>query len=235
MTHQEKWADLNVRIKSAQKIEPLKGFVRDGVVNLEKWCSQSIHPLFIGKKAHGKDDWSITEHCMNARPVQFCRDSPRSWPKTAYISYALQHNFAEYNAAIRSSASVSEALRNIAFINVGKYGAGTQTPPKRLTDLYMQNRTFLHEQIELCQPNVIIGWNTLGLFENDKEFMKRFANGRGSRIMKNGVSSWAANGQIFVSAKHPAYFKIPAKRYIDSVVAAVKTHFDDLNHSLPVL
>lgn len=234
MDYLEQWQHVERQLRNIQQISPLNGYIRDGIVKLDNWRSQSIRPLFIGKEAYGSGEWSITEHCMNQGPVEFCRKSPRSWPKTAHISYALQNGLLEYNAAIRNSVKVSESLRNIAFINVGKHGAAKQTPAQRLAALYKQNRTLLHEQISICQPNIIIGWSTLGLFESDKEFLSRFATGKSAKTVLNGVSSWHANGKLFISATHPSYFKIPAKQYVNNIIKSVKEQIEHIDQSLPV-
>ena len=235
MDYHQNWKLVESHLKTIQKIQPLNGYIRDGIVNLEKWQVQQIRPLFIGKEAHGKGEWSITDHCMNAKPAEFCRESPRSWPKTAAISYALQNGFLDYSQihSIRKAARVSESLRNIAFINVGKHGAATTTPPKRLSALYNQNRKLLHDQITLCQPNVIIGWNTLGLFETDRDFLSRFANNKIDTGRAGNVRSWMSNGRLFISTSHPAYFKTPTKQYVNDIVNAVKANIESIDQVFP--
>ena len=170
MRHQEKWTDLNNRLKSAQRIEPLNGFVRDGIVNLEKWHNQKIRPLFIGKEAHpGKKKldtshkdhgWSMTEHTLSKAGEKTKLDAALrySWTKIAYISYALQNNFQDYdqNHTDRKKLPIIQSLHNIAFINIGKQIGATQTDYKRLGNLYIQNRTFLHEQIELLANRTLL-------------------------------------------------------------------------------
>ncbi|RYE91203.1 MAG: hypothetical protein EOO37_00960 [Cytophagaceae bacterium] len=182
MSYEQQWQGLEGQLKAIQKIGPFNGYIRDGIANLAQW-QQEIRPLFIGKEAYGASEgphggYSITEAGLDKDPVRHCRESPRSWQKTAYIGHALQHGLLPYNAAIRHSKKVYEALRTVAFINVGKLGGETKTDPKKMKRLYAQNRLILHEQIALCQPNVIIGWNTLSHFENDSDFMSRFGERR---------------------------------------------------------
>jgi hypothetical protein len=247
MSYNDEWAALEAKIRDVQRLVPLSGYVRDGIVNLAYWQQQQIRPLFIGKEAHdgkkkgeekapaGSRGWSITEGSINANPVKLCRESRHSWPKTAYVAHALQQGFPAYEARKQRERLILEALRTAAFINIGKQVGETQTSHKRLRDMYKQNRLLLHDQIALCQPNVIICWNTLGVFEKDSAFIARFGVDKSPTVIANGVRSWTANGCVFVAAKHPAYFKIPPARYVDSLVSAVRAHIEAgrINLDLP--
>jgi len=136
---------------------------------------------------------------------------------------------------IHDDSRIIDALRSIAFINVGKYGAETVTPWQRLHDLYQQNRAILHDQIELFQPNVIIGWNTLDFFERDEDFINRFSIIPRARITQGAVDYWVANGKLFIFAYHPAYLKIKRGNFVNSVLDAVKASLPELNLALPNL
>lgn len=236
MSYQENWADVEARLRSIQLIPPLSGYIRDGIVNMDNWQNQRVRPLFIGKEAYGENGYSITEHCMNTKPVKFCQESPRSWRKTSVISYALQNSFASYEEihSIRNSEKVAKSLRNIAFINVGKYGAGKTTPMQRLSELYRQNRSFLHEQIALCQPNIIIGWNTLHLFEQDPTFIQQLAGSRMINPKIGKVRSWHSTGMLFIATSHPAYFKIKMRDYVNDILDVVRINANSINYDLPV-
>lgn len=238
MDFQKQCQDLDTRIRSVQHIEPMQCYVRDGIVNIDNWRNQTIRPLFIGKEAHGEgfgeSSWSIT-NWIDKHPTDVCRDSPRSWQKTAYTSHALQNEFMNYNDMpwIRDDKKVAKSLRNIAFINIGKFTAETSTPYSRLVKLYAQNRHIIYEQIDLYKPNVIIGWGTMGMLEADPDFMHRFAKERTASIKHNAVNSWTANGKLFISAYHPSYFTISPERYVNSISGVVKTQIDKINLSLP--
>ncbi len=237
MDYQKQCQDLDARIKSIQRIEPMKCYVRDGIVNIEKWRNQTLRPLFIGKEAHGEgfgeSSWSIT-NWIDKYPADVCRDSPRSWQKTAYTSHALQNAFMDYDdmPRIRDDKQVAESLRNIAFINIGKFAADTSTPHSRLQKLYAQNRQIIHEQIGLYKPNVIIGWGTMGLLERDQDFVNLFANERTPTIKHNAVNSWVANGILFISAYHPSYFRISPERYVNSINDVVRKQIDKIDLTL---
>jgi hypothetical protein len=205
---------------------------------MEQWKKQIIRPLFIGKEAYELGDrtkWSANGE-LKKDPWEACRASPRTWRTTAYISYSLQHNLVEYGKLpeIAENEKVVNALHSIAFINVGKCGAETQTPCERLNELYNQNKYLLHEQIELIQPNIVIGWNTLEFFQNDESFTSRFGNSE-SKSNQDAVDSWVSNGILYIDAYHPVYLKVSQERYVNSIVEAVKTHFDTINKNLPIM
>lgn len=238
MTYKEKARAVEEKLKKLQQIEPLNIYVRDGIVNIDSWTRQAIRPLFIGKEAHGdgfgQDSWSITKW-LDEDPLDVCISARHSWQKTAYISHGLQNNFMLYDDIpfIRNDARVADALRAIAFINVGKYGAETRTPWSRLDALYQQNRSALHDQIELYQPNVIIGWNTLSFFERDAEFLNRFGTPALPKQALNSVDYWSANGKLFIDAYHPASFQISQEQYVDDIIQAVKLNMNQINTALP--
>ena len=240
MDYQEHCQELDTKIRSIQKMEPFGCYTLDGIVNVENWRKQQIRPLFIGKEPHGtgydQEVWSMA-NWLNENPKEdACDATPHTWPKTAYISYALQNGFAQYDDMphINQDKKIAEALRHIAFINVGKYTAETTTPWPRLNELYRQNRNVLHDQIEMLQPNVIVGWNTLGLFENDEEFMSRFALEKSDSANHDIIDSWTSGGKLFISAYHPGS-RTSFVRYVDSIVTAVKEHIEDIDLSLPTL
>ncbi|WP_157547485.1 hypothetical protein [Hymenobacter sp. DG25A] len=236
MSYLDKWANIEARLKNIQSLPPLSGYIRDGIVNIDNWQNQEIRPLFIGKEAYGDGGWSITEHALNENPAEFCRRAPSSWRKTSVISYALQNSLAAYSDIypIRNSNKVAESLRSIAFINVGKHGGGKTTSPQRLTDLYRQNRTLLHEQIALCQPNIIIGWNTLDLFEQDTDFVRQVGNTKNDNPKLGKVRSWSSDGKLFIATTHPAYFKIKTQDYVDGILNVVRANSTNINRGLPV-
>lgn len=234
MHYQQQWQEIEKQLRSIQQIKPLSGYIRDGIVDVELWRNQTIRPLFIGKEAYGDGGWSITEHGLKNNPAEFCRKSPRSWRKVSYISYALQNNLLPYAnfQAVRHTDKVAESLRNIAFINVGKHGGARNTPATRLVKLYQQNRQFLHEQIELCQPNIIIGWNTLHLFESDTEFKARFGAKQVENPKIGNVRSWLAGNRLFIAANHPAS-RVAASSYVDTIVRIIQTHQHALEIKAP--
>jgi len=238
MDYKEKCQILDAKILASQQIKPLDLYIRDGIVNLDSWSKQSIRPLFIGKEAYGEgfggNTWSITSWLDN-HSLDVCLNSPRSWQKTAYISYALQNNFTVYDniSYIRQDHRVANALKSIAFINVGKCSGDSRTPWQRLEALYKQNSSALHDQIELYQPNVIIGWSTLFLFERDKNFLSRFTSGSIVKQQLGSVDAWFADGKLFIDAYHPAWFGIKQEKYVDDVVAAIKINLDFIDQSLP--
>jgi hypothetical protein len=249
MSYTEQWKKLEAELKALPRFG--KGYVRDGIVSLADWRNQKIRPLFIGKESHGGDGankkpddafyWSITEHTLfgageKAKTVgtKLEKALRPSWAKTSYISYALQHDCAPYSRIhpIRHTRAITQALHNIAFINVGKQVGDKTTSPSRLVELYKRNGDFLHQQISICQPNVIIGWNTLGLFEQDPKFLTCFSGRKSKTHLFDGIRNWLIDGKLFIAAGHPAA-RISSKKYVDSIVSIVRNHRDVLDTRLP--
>ena len=241
MDYQKQCQEFDTKIRSIQKIEPLDCYISDGVVNIEKWRHQQIRPLFIGKEAYDKEGrllWNYTDW-LNNQPQDAFSASPRTWPTTAYLSFALQNEFKNYNDIpfIQDDERVANALQNIAFINIGKYGAETKTPARRLEELFVQNKHVLNNQIEFYQPNIVIGWSTLDFFVKDEEFLRRFSKSDIIEHTKEGITYWAANGRLFISAYHPASFEVSQEQYVNGIVDAVRECMSnkEIDLSLPSL
>lgn len=238
MTFEQKQQELDQRIRSIQKLEPLECYTQDGIVNVERWQQQEIRPLFVGKERYelGDDEETQAHQELNDTPGEVCWASPRTWYTTAYVSFGLQNDFVSFNQMPRfqDDDRIVDSLRTIAFINVGKYGGDKTTAWERLNDLYNQNRSVLHEQIALYQPNVIIGWSTLEFFKNDEAFADRLVK-ENQWTNHDAVESWVANGKLYIDAYHPVYRGVNRERYVDSIMAAVKAHFGAIDKSLPTL
>ena len=245
MSYEQQCQQLEEKIKSIQSIPPFDHYTLDGIVNIDQWREQAIRPLFIGKEPHGEaygqDVWSM-RNWLNKNPKEdACAATPHTWPKTAYISFSLQNGMMDYDDIpfLDDDVRIAEALRAIAFINIGKYTAKSTTPSNRLASLYQQNRKLLHEQIAFIQPNIMIGWNTMGHLKSDTEFMQHFAPnpsqentyGSGTRC---AVTSWYTCGKLFIDAQHPGS-RTSYYSYIDNIISAVKTNIQHIDQSLPLI
>jgi hypothetical protein len=239
MTYEQKCQELDQRIRSIQMIEPFDCYTQDGIINVERWKNQQIRPLFIGKEGYelGERKESSVTTWLNDTPEDACRASPRTWQTIAYTSFGLQNAFMPFERMpwIHEDDRIIDSLRTIAFINVGKYGAEKTTSWGRLNGLYQQNSHVLHDQIELFQPNVVIGWNTLDFFERDPNFMSRFSGVPRVRQTQGAVDYWVAEGRLFSFANHPAYLRIKQQNFVDSILDTVRASLPELNQKLPTL
>ncbi|RAK65184.1 hypothetical protein DLM85_16740 [Hymenobacter edaphi] len=91
----------------------------------------------------------------------------------------------------------------------------------------------MHEQIALCQPNIIIGWNTLSYFEKDSDFLKKIGLPSGPRQSLGSVDYWFAGSKLFIDTYHPASFKIKQQQYVGDILQVVKINQNALNLDLP--
>ena len=239
MDYQNQCQELDTRIRSTQKIGPEDCYISDGIVDINAWRQQKFRPLFIGKEAYDYAErplWNYTDWLKNS-PQEAFSASRRTWGATAYISYALQNGMNAYSKLPRLSEDeqVDNALQTIAFINVGKLGGKNKTSWFRLNSLYQQNAHLLREQIEFYQPNIIIGWSTLDFFEKDEKFRSRFGYDPTKKMTLDRVDYLLADDKLFIDAYHPAYLGVPLDEYVNSIIAAVKKHKNEIDQSLPTL
>lgn len=236
MHYEKQRQELDNKIRNRQSIADGDCYIADGIVNIDTWRQQKIRPLIIGKEAYdngGRADWNYCEWLRNHSNEAFSA-SRRTWETMAYTSFGLQNNFTEYDKMpwLKDDCRVSTALQATAVINVGKLGGENTTSWARLNELYQQNATLLHDQIEFTQANVIIGWSTLEFFEQDPAFATRFKT-KSEKSTWEAVDYWLSDGRLFIDAYHPAYLGVRQQRYVDSIVATVKKNQQGLNQLLP--
>lgn len=140
-------------------------FVRDGINNEQLYDNASPKILFITKEPNN--------------PKQEAGDFREWWKdgiastfshRLAEWSYGLLNNFPEFDE-IRKDKQPLNSIQQVAFMNIKKSGGSGNAEYQRMIDHVKFNFDFLHRQIEIISPDIIItgtSWNELrdGLFPN---------------------------------------------------------------------
>lgn len=143
-------------------------FVKDGIVVEEFYNSATTKILFITKEPNN--------------PEQTAGDFREWWKKEiAYTfsyriaewSYGLLNNFPQYDDIWKENGLAHKAIQHIALMNIKKSGGSGNAEYARMMEHLKTNYDFLHRQIEIISPEIIIlgtSWNELrdGLFPNIK-------------------------------------------------------------------
>lgn len=140
-------------------------FVKDGINNEELFNKAKHKILFITKEPNN--------------PKQEAGDFREWWKeKLAYSfsfriaewSYGILNNFPEYDEIWKDNRP-HDSIQQIAFMNLKKCGGGGSAEYDRMMNHANLNFTYLHKQIEIIQPDLIItgtSWPELrnSIFQN---------------------------------------------------------------------
>ena len=150
--YQEKRHTQTLHIDHASSV-----FIRDGVVCPERWFSQTVRPLFLLKEAYGGDaDWDlIADHLLPTHPISKMWNRISLWTKGLLAT--TKENMAPFieDDPIADSYG-NEYLKQIAVMNVKKSG-GDKSSDMNIIRAYAEfDKDSLREQLELCDPTVIV-------------------------------------------------------------------------------
>lgn len=130
-------------------------FIRDGVVCPEKWFAQDIRPLFLLKEAYGGDkDWNLIDYLSSNERMS------KMWSRVAHWAYGLiktdQSHIEPYYDYSGSTYAENNELKQIAVINVKKSDGKAGSDWEQLNAYAEFDHERLMNQIELCEPTIIV-------------------------------------------------------------------------------
>lgn len=132
-------------------------FIRDGVVCPETWFSQEIRPLFLLKEAYGgEDDWDLAkDHLLVKRRIDKIWERISEWPRGIFATTNT-----ELPPYIKDNPETSEYgneyLKKIAVVNIKKSGGESSSDYDEIGAYAKFDKKRLLDQIELCDPTIII-------------------------------------------------------------------------------
>lgn len=143
-------------------------FVRDGIINEQLYKTASPKILFIMKEPNDpkQETWDFRDWWKDEIKYAFTY-------RIAEWSYGILNNFPEYDEIWSKKNAAQDAIQNIAFMNIKKSGGIGNSESKIMTQHLKINFEFLHKQIGIIDPEIIIiglSWNELrdGLFPQIK-------------------------------------------------------------------
>jgi len=126
-------------------------FVRDGIIDEELYNSASPKILFVEKEPND--------------PTQESGDFRIWWKqdpdypflyRIAEWSYGLLNDFPQYDEIRRKNDLLKQAIQQVAFMNIKKSGGGGRSDYDQMIDNLRNNVEFLHREIEIISPEIII-------------------------------------------------------------------------------
>jgi hypothetical protein len=133
-------------------ISEYKGkFVRDGIINEKLYSLTSPKILFITKEPNNpkQEANDFREWWINEIAYSFSY-------RIAEWSYGLINNFPQYDEIWKTKDSAHKAIQHIAFMNIKKLGGGGNSEYNRMMNHLKMNFKFIHRQIKIILPDIII-------------------------------------------------------------------------------
>lgn len=172
------------------------GFIKDGIIDNDRWRSADPKVLFLLKEARhgGAGTWDLRKHLRESAP------KTATWRNAAYWCYAIDHikrgrlpglpfpseRKAEYLKAV-------EALRCSAIINIKKSNGQSSSSHGDIEWYARKDKQFIQRQIELIAPDVVICGYTWRYVEDWWPVRPLF----------DGV--YRTGHRVFVNFWHPSY------------------------------
>lgn len=174
----------------------VSGFIRDGIVDHEFYWKSGIKILFLLKEVNGGEDWDLRE---------FLREGGRKQTWDNVTRWVIGINHLERDIPWRELETITEEqrienLQQIAVVNVKKTPGGHTSALEQITEAAIDNGEMLCNQINMCQPDIIICGGTSGNYFNN---ITEYSNPVWKQT-KHGI--WYVvepTGRIIVEYSHP--------------------------------
>ena len=210
------------------KAEPIV----DGIVDIDKYLETEPKILWILKEPY--DD--VEDGLASGGGWHFSNDflanddfykgmgrSRATWHPVIYVSFGILNSFRDYNDMdyIRDDQTMVDVIKQIAVINVKKLPGFTRTYGSvTINSAYLEHKELLHKQIELYNPDIIIGGSTMYLF-----YEKLRINPED--IIKSGSIDYAIKGnKIYIAAYHPGQTQVTRDVYVNDIIKATQAFWE---------
>jgi hypothetical protein len=201
--------------------------IADGIINVHEYAKAKYKILWILKEPWDETDgetpagggWN-NAYALNQKMSgkEFGSDSKTYFP-IIYTAFGILNNYCLWNDMedADKSLEVFNALKSIAVINVKKTPGFKNTPKINLTTAYSQYRELLLKQIEVYNPDIIIGGSTLNLFYEDLLVDK-------TKLTHNkSINFYQTEDRIYIDAYHPSQWaQVDRAEYCDDIILTVK-------------
>ena len=206
--------------------------IGDGIIDFERYSLARYKILWILKEPYDSIDdegnpcgggWHLREEINKKNTAHDLNKGGRStYERMTYVSFSILNGFPSMNDMdyIKNDPSMLKALKSIAYINVKKLPGHTTSSESIIAAAYQTYNGLLLRQIELFNPDIVIGGGTLHHFVHDLKLSGIEKSQIGS------VSIYSSNNKIYLQAPHPAV-RTSTPKYCDDIISAVKSWAED--------
>lgn len=195
-------------------------FVRDGIIDVAEYLKAPIKILWILKEANSEKDNSLDDMRPNLKTLNdennnIHPDWGPTWRPIAYAMYGVfeEMNYIDIPDMNGNAREIVKHMSKIAHINLKKYGGGSTAKPDILQKFYNSYKEFIHEQIEIINPDVMIFGNTFRYFA-DVYFEEK-------EKIQEQPNVFKYKDKLLIDTSHPAA-RINKLEYCDGIINAVK-------------
>ena len=212
---------------SNDKIEP----ITDGIYSAEKYLNSNPKIAWILKEPYDDKDkqgkpcgggWSIPRECFDGDDAW----KNRTWRLMIYSMYGFFNKLSwEDMDYIRDNKKMADILKQIAYINISKMPALTNSSQSPIGDYYKIWKQILFDQIKLYKPDILIFGNTIDYFWEDlfgQQDIQPIWEYKKDDICY--LVAYKKDDMILLSVYHPqAHFSgFDSGEYVNSIIKAIK-------------
>lgn len=172
-------------------------FIKDGIIDPNRWSSSSRKLLFLLKEAYGTIE---EKNGFDLRIVMNQWKGPKYkiWWTAAYWAYLVKHSTIDQIPSFPSNdkeyADSSEALLESAVVNVKKSRGKSASNHDDIKGYIEKDGELIKKQIEIISPKIVICGNTWDLA---KQYLWPNAEKVYDRV-------WKLDQRVFIDVYHPA-------------------------------
>lgn len=202
--------------------------IPDGIVNIDKYLSSKYKILWVLKEPYDDFEvgvpagggWHFAKDFLNSPDFRVKMGRSRAtWQPIIYTTYGILNDFLLWNEMpyIREKPEMMDIIHSVAVINIRKLPGGTRTIDfQTIAAAYNECKEVILKQIEIYNPDIIIGASTLSLLFDDLKITEKEIENFGSVQVVN------KNNRLFINAYHPAQTTINRERYVNDIINSAK-------------
>lgn len=195
----------------------------DGIIDIDEYLSSAPKILWILKEPHDEIEdglaagggWKFSDDFLGKEDYyKKLNKSKATWNPIVYTSFSILNGFKNFSELddLTDNPLMYSVVKKIAVINVKKLPGFTKTPNfSIIKKSYDKNKEILHQQIELFNPDIIIGGSTLHLFF---DYLKISQND----LLHDEANYAIKNSKLYITAYHPAQTEISQEKYVNEIV-----------------
>lgn len=217
----ERIAQLDLKIKKTITDETKRSKpVLDGIVNVELYQDAPFKILWILKGVNQSKPENEIRGGWDMRKImgKGVTEYPR-WTRTylpiIYSTWGILHDFCKWEDVpyVEQKPAMIDELKKIAFINLKKLPGYSISDGPEIRNAYEKHKDIILEQIELFDPDIIIGGGTLYYLYKDLNLPPDIMEKKGSYIK---------NSKLYISHYHPNQRIISDEKYYNDILDPVK-------------
>ena len=203
--------------------------ILDGIVDIEKYLKSNFKILWILKEPHDKGEhgkFDMRHLLQDAKYKNGLNPNMKStFTNIIYSTFGILNDFTSWNDIddFRDNHDLIDVLQNIALINIRKLSGNSSSNDKEIKNTYIANKSLILKQIEIFNPNVIIGGGTISYLYSDLKLSKS----RKKTLTKIGninnypKAYFTSDNKIIIETCHPAA-RVNQEQYCNNIINGVK-------------